>query len=283
MKNFLRLVAAAHFVILLGGYAVADVVGVTSNVLQRVRRLVAAGAQGTVFSLDVDGRQYLVTAKHVVAGILGDKGSVDVCADQGKCESIDVHILRAADPVDIAVLIPPGQMTVTYPLPADGKGIVLGQDVYFVGFPYADPALNTSVGDESIGFVRKAIWSAQERKDGWVRLYLDGRNNSGFSGSPVVWLQQGGKQFEFKIAAVVSGYRPDYTDVMRPVPIDRAAITPADRAANSIVDLPDGTFRKLVPTGTVVAGNTGIVVAYGIESAVELIRASKIQGPEVKP
>lgn len=279
----MRVVLALIGLLALGEQAMADVVGITSNVLQRVRRIVAAGAQGTVFSLDVDGRQYLVTAKHVVGGIQGDKGQVDICIDQGKCETIDVQILRAVDPVDIAVLVPPRQMTAAHPLPAEGKGIVLGQDVYFVGFPYADPALNTSTGDESIGFVRKAIWSAQERKDGWVRLYLDGRNNSGFSGSPVAWLQQGGKQFEFKIAAVVSGYRPDYTEVMHLAQIDRAAITPADRAANSILEMQDGTFRKLMPTGNVVAGNTGIVIAYGIEAAIDLIRASTVLGPEIKP
>jgi hypothetical protein len=109
--------------------------------------------------------------------------------------------------------------------------MVLGQDVYFVGFPYADPALATSTGAaETIGFVRKAIWSAQEKKDNYTRFYLDGRNNSGFSGGPVVYLQQGKPGYDFKVAAVISGYRPDLTEVIKLDPIEKDKITLEDRA-----------------------------------------------------
>jgi hypothetical protein len=44
----------------------------------------------------------------------------------------------------------------------------------------------------------------------------------------------------------------------------------------------DGTLRRLVPTGHVVTGNTGIVIGYDIHHAVELIRSGKILGPEIK-
>ena len=259
----------------------ADVVGLTSNVLKRVVRIEVGPSSGTAFTLDVDRHHYLVTAKHVIAPLKGEQGTIKVCVDGGKCVDTEVDILRCADPIDIAVLVPKTLLTATFALPADMSGIVLGQDVYFVGFPYADPALTTmSAALENIGFVRKAVWSAQTRKDGVSTLYYDGRNNPGFSGAPIVFLKQGRPGYDFIVAAVVSGYRPDYTEVLVPKLItDR--ITDEDRALNRIVEL-DGKPHRLLPTRQYVPGNTGIVVGYSIEHAVDLIRASKVKGPEVK-
>jgi hypothetical protein len=158
----------------------------------------------------------------------------------------------------------------------------LGQDVYFVGFPYADPALNTiTPALENIGFVRKAVWSAQQIVDKAITMYFDGRNNAGFSGSPIVFLENG-KPAEFKVAGVVSGYRTDYEEVLNPVPITEKQVTDGDLALNRVRKAIDGTLRRLVPTGHVVTGNTGIVIGYDIHHAVELIRGGKILGPEIK-
>lgn len=260
----------------------AEVIGVTSNVLKRVVRIVVGQASGTAFTLDVDGHQYLITAKHVVAGLLNEQSKIQVCGDGG-CTEREITVLRCDDPIDIAVLVPNTLLTVTYDLPADSNGIILGQDVYFVGFPYADPALVTSTAaKENVGFVRKAIWSAQERKDGFTRYYFDGRNNFGFSGAPIVYLQQGQAGFNYKLAAVVSGYRSDFTEVMKSEPISNDKITSDDIALGRIIDYPDGSHAKLVPTGLVVQGNTGIVIGYDIQHAVDLIRKKQIKGPSVK-
>jgi hypothetical protein len=48
-----------------------------------------------------------------------------------------------------------------------------------------------------------------------------------------------------------------------------------------ILDLPDGTHRKLVDTDLLVPGNSGIVAAYAIDHAVDLIKKSSVKGPEV--
>ena len=240
----------------------AEVTGVTSNVLKRVVRIVVGPASATAFTIDVDGRQYLVTAKHVIATLKKADEKVQICGSGGKCIDTEVSILRCEDPIDIAVLVPRALQTVTFPLPATSDGMVLGQDVYFVGFPYADQALTTTVQTESIGFVRKAVWSAQERKDNFNRMYFDGRNNSGFSGSPIVYLEQGKPGFDFKVAAVVSGYRSDIDQVMKLVPIKPEEITDEDRALNLIISFADGSYRKLTPTDQVIRRNTGIIIAY---------------------
>ena len=45
---------------------------ITTNVLQRTFHLKYGANSGTCFTIDIDGRQYVVTARHVVK---------DICAD----------------------------------------------------------------------------------------------------------------------------------------------------------------------------------------------------------
>lgn len=257
--------------------------GITSNVLLRVRRIIVGHQVATAFTIEVDGRQYVITAKHVVSSITGSQGVVQLCSDHTTCADAPVTVLRCDDPIDIAVLVPSTQVSVAFPLPASLKSAIIGQDMFFVGFPLNDSALTTRTNaNESIGFVRKGTFSAQETTATFTRIYLDGRNNSGFSGGPVVYPDLGRSGTEFRVAAVVSGYRSLYSEVMKVETVDQERITLEDRAQNRILQMSDGTYRKLVPTGNVVADNTGIVVAYAIDHALDLIRRAGVKGPEVK-
>jgi hypothetical protein len=261
---------------------VVEVVGLSANVLKRVVRIGVRGGSGTAFTIDVDGHQYLITAKHVVAIIKQTNSTVQVWGDGGKSEDIPITVLRCLDPIDIAVLVPQKLLTVTHKLPADSGGMLLGQDVYFVGFPYGDPTLNTiTPALENIGFVRKAVWSAQQIVESAITMYFDGRNNVGFSGSPIVFLENG-KPADFKVAGVVSGFKSDLSEVMDVVTIKEKDVTDEDRALNRVRKARDGTLRKLVSTTHVVTGNTGIVIGYDIKHAVDLIRSSSVKGPELK-
>lgn len=115
----------------------------TTNVLLRVRMIRPAGRDwsGTGFSVEVDGRQYLITAKHVVVGMKAEDTLDILNGDQWT--PIKVKVLRCDDPVDIAVLAPAKQLTVTFPLEPSMDGIEFAQDVYFAGFPYGIPGLKT--------------------------------------------------------------------------------------------------------------------------------------------
>ena len=101
----------------------------TNNVLERVLHLrVNANMpnQGTAtgFTIAVDGREYLITAKHVVTG-LGDQGVVGI--DQnGVWHDLSFQILRCDDPIDIAVLVPPQQLTVDFAVPAEDYRTIVG-------------------------------------------------------------------------------------------------------------------------------------------------------------
>jgi len=123
------------------------------------------------------------------------------------------------------------------------EGLIYGQDVFFLGFPY-DLLGRIILGSEGypLPFVKKATVSLFDSRV----IYLDGHNNSGFSGGPVVFPQTG--KNEYRVAGVVSGY------VERPEPVF------------------DGEHK----TPLVYQYNTGIIVAHNIKAALDLITLNPI-------
>ena len=70
-----------------------------------------------------------------------------------------------------------------------------GQDVYFLGFPYGlHGDMSALSNDLPFPFVKKGIISLFHN-DGVNRIYLDGHNNPGFSGGPVVFMPAGLSDF----------------------------------------------------------------------------------------
>ncbi len=79
----------------------------TSNVLRRVFLIKVDNNEGTAFTIEVDGRQYVVTAKHMVTSTAnGAKTTVRMMRKDG-WKALKVTVLKCDDPVDIAVLVPP--------------------------------------------------------------------------------------------------------------------------------------------------------------------------------
>lgn len=249
----------------------------TMNVYDRVLIIRVGTSYGTGFTLDVDGRQYLITAKHVVAG-LGSEGTLLIYRNDAWFP-IQVKVLRCDDPVDIAVLIPPSQLTVSLPLEATMKGVRYGQDMYFAGFPYqlhtTAPALN---GGYPVAFVKKAIMSGEVKEDGASVILLDGYNNPGFSGGPLLYRDLDRTASVFKVAGVVKGFRADITPVFKSEEIKPDQITRDDIAKERIVKTQDGRTLRLNDTGQVVKLNSDILVGYNISYAIDLIRKNPI-GP----
>ncbi len=159
---------------------------VTSNVFRRVLMVQVGSATATSFTIDVDGRQYLVTAKHVVAKLKAED-SISVSTND-LWTPVKVKVFRCADPIDIAVLVPPTQLTVSFALDPTMVGMRYAQDVYFAGFPYGLSMEGKTVnGLYPVAFVKKAIVSAIANESGVIKIFLDGHNNPGFSGGPIVY------------------------------------------------------------------------------------------------
>lgn len=216
---------------------------ITTNVFSRVFLIAFGGGQGTAFTIDYNAKEYIITAKHVVDNIRqGDSVSISIFHDNA-WKNIDVYVYYPDNPeIDIAVLVHDKQISPLLKCEPTMDKIVMGQDVYFLGFPYG---LNMPVEINNkypIPFVKKATLSAIVGSETTERiLYLDGHNNPGFSGGPVVW--ENNDTTEFKICSVISGYRLHTREVE----------------------------HKTGKTDLYYQENSGIIISYGIDHAIDVI------------
>lgn len=186
---------------------------VTSNVIHRILNIRIGNSQGTAFTVDRRGKQYLVTARHVVAGIAGAQRISVVRKNQWK--NIDINVVGIGEgEVDVAVLACSQQLSPTYPMEPDDTGMVYGQQAYFLGFPFG-----WSTGGQHVNhglplpFVKEGIISAFTIDGPVSKIYLDAYVNEGFSGGPVVF-QKPGRREAFRVAGVVAGYPTRFQPVV---------------------------------------------------------------------
>jgi hypothetical protein len=130
--------------------------------------------------------------------------------------------------------------------PAKSEGMMFGGNCEFLGYAYGGGwRAKWDTGKNFwLPYIKRCRVSGMDSDAHlWV---LDGINNAGFSGGPVI----NGTGADLKIAAVISGYVQEPTDVMR-----GGADAPA--AAKDRVNL-----------------NSGFILAYDISYAVDLIKAN---------
>ena len=184
---------------------------VQAEILCRVLKISFKNSTGTSFTMENHGEQFLVTAKHIFQSA-GFPSSATIRLIIGtEYQSYDVDIRYPENPkVDIAVMKLKIKrcLTPVYENGYSAEGLVYGQDVYFVGFPYGyDTILGLLPGGNApIPFVKKACVSAILRDDEGTIL-LDGINNPGFSGSPVCFKKIGANEKTMKILGVVNSYQ----------------------------------------------------------------------------
>lgn len=223
---------------------------ITANVIQRVFHLKYGQGTGTCFAIDFDGRQYLVTAKHVISG-LNDYDPVEIYFN-GSWEKIGVRLVGHHPTADISVFCI-DTLLAQYKMEPSSNGITYGQDTFFLGFPYRLQDENSSQINRNfpIPLVKKATLSCITRDNTGCYFLLDGINNPGFSGGPVVFTEPNNR--DFKVAAVISGYR--------------------------FAEEP--TYHQNQETPISVRANTGIIIAYDIGNAIDLIKQNPI-GKEIQ-
>jgi len=224
---------------------------VPSNAIQRTFRIAYGDSAATCFTLDVDGRQYIVTARHVVPNA-ADTLLVRVHYNR-QWQDLQCQVVGlATGEVDIAVLAPPHQLSPAHIFEPTTREMYLSQDAYFLGFPYG---LHSEVGEINGNFplplVKKACVSMLAFGVAETKLMLlDGHNNPGFSGGPVVYAPPS-QLAATRVAGVISGYHHHWESVYL-----------GD-------DKTDLKYKY----------NTGIIVVYSIDYAIELIRANPIGAP----
>ncbi|HEY7213880.1 MAG TPA: serine protease [Thermoanaerobaculia bacterium] len=225
----------------------------TSNVIFRVLRIRTAAGTGSAFTIEVDGKQYLVTARHNLRDF-GGEGNIELWTE-GRWKSTAARAIYPANAaVDIAALDLGRSITVTFPLEPTAAGLTLGQQVYFLGYPYGLSTFGSVAAPKGFGeipFLKGGILSALDTRDPEaVVLYLDGQNNPGFSGGPIVfWHAETGM---FRVAGVVGGYRNEALPVLK----QKDLSNPQAKAYSDLYT----------------RANSGIVVGYDIRHIVAAIR-----------
>jgi len=215
---------------------------ITANVYNRVF-FIKALEYGTAFAIDHENKQYLITAKHLIDP--SNQTSIRFFFNEKWMEIPATLLGVGVGEIDIAVFRVQALLcTAAFELPANSKDIVIGQDVYFLGFPYK---MWTDGGEAMLGrpcpFIKKGtLSSAFVSYDGVPRIYIDAINNEGFSGGPIVFHTHGNN--DFRIAGVVSKFKIEFEKVIDP----------------------DGDHTEMT-----VAYNTGFLIGYDISNAIEII------------
>ena len=184
---------------------------VQTEILNRVFRIRFSTSAATAFTLEHGSTQFIVTAKHLFKDSGYPAQSTIELLINGTYQSFNVDIRYPSNAnIDIAVLktIPYQQISPITGNACTTAGLVFGQDVYFLGYPYNyDTLLTNYPGTNSpMPFVKKACLSGLLSPSPSI-IVLDGHNNPGFSGGPVCFKKAGDKLYT--IAGVISGYRFD--------------------------------------------------------------------------
>jgi hypothetical protein len=116
-------------------------------------------------------------------------------------------------------------------------------------------------------FVKHCTLSGSIGKNNITIFVLDGINNLGFSGAPVL-AGNGDSQAVF---AVISGYHAEPLEVL-PAPQQRQAYV------GPVSPSPESPDRKSEQGKEIVESNSGLIEAYDITPAIKAIRANPI-GP----
>jgi hypothetical protein len=207
---------------------------------------------GSSFTIDVDNRQYLISAKHFLVK-LKESDHIEIFHDS-QWKRLEVKRIDLENPnIDILVLAPAVQLSPPLELQPSIGNLFVSQNVFFLGFPFEMKdevkALNNYF---PLPFVKKGIVSTMDFGNIKEKiLYVDGHNNSGFSGGPIVFFDSQDKKL--KVAAVVSSY------INEPVEVKEK-----DKA----------TALKAVT-------NSGILIGYTIDAAIDAIENKPI-GVEIK-
>jgi hypothetical protein len=221
---------------------------VPTEILQRTILIKVEDVYGTAFAVDYQGKMYLVTARHVVAGLPDSKATIQIWrSEQWK----DFHTVRtllpASSDVDIAVFETDEKVTQPYNVAVAGgtSGPTMGQQVWFLGYPYL---LSSHFSGKRYPFIKRGTMSAIDAsRPEAVVIYIDGFNNPGFSGGPIVYWDF--SKHAYGILGVVKGYKPE--------------------TAKAMINGQEVDTQLLV--------NSGILVGYSIQHAMKAIEESQKQ------
>lgn len=204
---------------------------------------------GSCFAIPINGVAYLIAAAHVIRSMEERVQNELFIFQNDQWVNIIVtpyFISRHSfidNDIDIAIIETTIKLqTNDQDIQLSADGLILGQDVYFLGFPYIGSSLRYQPEKINHGFplpfIKKATLSKTEDR----LFYLDGHNNPGFSGGPIIfWNYETSKH---QVLGVISRYIPQFGKVA------------------SVEDSRDLLYHE----------NSGIAIGYSIEFVIEFLK-----------
>lgn len=222
---------------------------VSSDVLMRVLLLKYGNGTGSCTAVSIDDNDYLITARHLFDKTISHGDTIDFAIyNSGRWMNYRKNLMLHENPkIDIAVInLGSNDLKENKFEIGSDANFYLSQDSFFLGFPlglrmedYKDISLNNGY---PIPFVKKGIIASFSLNPEEKMIFIDGHNNKGFSGGPVVTPDMGNRESGRMIMiGVVSAY----------VNAPNEVITP---------------FGK-----TIYNENSGIVVAYATKHVYEIL------------
>lgn len=225
---------------------------VPTEILSRTFMIQVGNERGTAFSVDYKGLIYLVTARHMVAGLPAENPTIKIRIKGNWEDFPSKRLLFPSSPkVDIAVFdtgeAAPKPFTIA-PM-SETSGTTMGQQVWFLGYPLEGLGSHFGAGPNKAmseaPFIKRGTMSAIDGTDpDAVVVYIDGFNNPGFSGGPIVYWDF--NEHAYRIFGVVQGYRTEDAHMM---------VNGQQLDTNILV-------------------NSGILVGYVIRHAMDAIKAA---------
>ena len=178
-----------------------------ANIIVRVLFIKYGNSTGTAFTIEKNDKQFLVSAKHIFKEV-SENDHVEIFAD-GKWIELEVKPIFCDDEKIDIIAFDFGDKPITNNLEVEigTQNAIFGQKAYFLGFPYG---MFTDSGDinnkKPFPFIKQSIISSINKDI----IYLDGHNNRGFSGGPVVITNS---KNQTQIIGVVSGYINDSVNI----------------------------------------------------------------------
>ena len=180
------------------------------EILRQTFKVRTEAGTGTAFSVEVDGRQYIVTAQHVVGSMAPDV--LDMQTSSAGWRQVPVMAVgMAGPPVDVAVMATDSVLGSRSSVPVGVGTVSYGQAVRFLGYPFGlDFTPIPGVRTAPLPFIKAGILSALRpvpNEVGLLELFVDAAGNPGFSGGPLVLPRRStakGDSIAWHIAGVVT-------------------------------------------------------------------------------
>lgn len=166
-----------------------------------------ASKKQTAFLIEHKSINYLVTARHIFLDKpVRTEFKLFNSQAQNNLENYSGTVFYNDNPSVDLVLIKPTGIPYRKAITLENTVNVLGDSGYFLGFPFDFKTITS--GNFNLGYpiplVKKATYSGVALDNNVSYVLLDGINNPGFSGGPIIFRSSDGKKQE--LIGVIGGY-----------------------------------------------------------------------------